>query len=117
MGFSVYLDRQGEDCTPVLARFYFIFSAQIWARLGKLAACWTAVVETSKDGLRLFIGGSSVRAKQSTYFLIARLGSWHFESSSHNPEGRKGAPPAADKATAAAGQALAFAQTTCRANA
>ena len=42
--------------------------------------------ETSKDVLRPFVGGSSVRAKQRTHFLIARLGSWHFESSSHNPE-------------------------------
>ena len=45
-----------------------------------------AAAETSKDVLRQFVGGSSVSAKQNTRVVIDCLGSWHFESSSHNPE-------------------------------
>ena len=42
--------------------------------------------EASKDVLRPFVGGSSVRAKQSACFVIAGLGASDFESGSHNPE-------------------------------
>ena len=45
-----------------------------------------AAAETSKDVLRQFVGGSSVSAKQSACFVIARLGVSDFESGSHNPE-------------------------------
>ena len=46
-----------------------------------------AVEETSKDVLHPSVGNSSARAKKRTCFVIARLGSCHFDSSSHNPEG------------------------------
>ena len=62
-----------------------------------------------------FVGDSSVRAKQRTRFLIARLGVSNFDSGSHNPEGFEGALPVAEEATEEAGQALGFAQTKCRA--
>ena len=49
-------------------------------------AVWAVAEETSKDVLSPSVGDSSARAKKRTCFMIARLGSCHFESGSHNPE-------------------------------
>ena len=39
--------------------------------------------KTSNDVLRRSVGISSARAEGRAYLVIARLGGWHFESSSH----------------------------------
>jgi hypothetical protein len=58
----------------------------------------------------LFVGGSSATEKPHSCFVIARLGSWHSGSNSHNREGFEEALPAAEEATKEVGQALGLLQ-------
>ena len=57
-----------------------------WGRRRMAVAVRAAAAETSKDVLQSFVGGSSARTKKNICPVIASLGGWHPESSSHNPE-------------------------------
>ncbi len=88
-----------------------VISLEIWPRLWMAAAVGEPTEEASKGVLSPFVANSSALLSSHSRLLLGFFRSLIRESGSHNPEGRKGALPVADKATAAAGQALGFAQT------
>ena len=87
-GWTVGVSLQFSRCIAIFP--------EVWPRIGMATAVREPTDEAIKDVLRLFVGNSSARAKKRTCLVIARLSSWRFESSSHNPEGFEGAPPGAE---------------------